>query len=501
MATISQATEVVRIRNKVLEEISKMTFEDRLERDVTSVMDIIVSEDGPRYRCCVHKEKAVLRQRINLTLSQPLDITQEEAATAALAGKVDEMPLVRVLPEACDQCPIDKYLVTDACRNCLAHNCIHSCPKKAIMVVQNRAYIDKSRCVECGLCKRSCQYGAIIEVSRPCERACAVKAIIAGGDRKAVIDQEKCVECGACREACPFGAVEDSSVIVQVIREILAGKQVYAMLAPAFAGHFGPRTKPGQMVDVVKQLGFYDVQEVAYGADIVTINEAKEFLETVPKERAFMTSSCCPAFVSMVEKHFPDVKTAVSSTVSPMVATARLIKENNPDAITVFIGPCIAKKAEARKYAELVDYALTFEELAAMIKGKGLEIDFVPDNGFQSVASSTANGFACAGGVAKAVQAAIASLDPEAAVNPLNAEGLENCAEVINQLTSGKVQANFLEGMSCPGGCIGGPGGLANVRVASKMVDNFAKESTTANAMGNKPARIDCEKIGHWHNK
>lgn len=499
MAILSQATEVVRIRNKVLEEICKMTYEDRLERDIVSVMDIIVSEEGPRYRCCVHKEKAVLRQRINLTLSQALDITQEEAATAALAGNIEEMPLVRVLPEACDQCPIDKYLVTDACRNCLAHNCIHSCPKKAIMVVQNRAYIDKSRCVECGLCKKSCQYGAIIEISRPCERACPMKAIIAGGDRKAVIDQGKCVECGACREACPFGAVEDSSVIVQVIREILAGKQVHAMIAPAFAGHFGPRTKPGQIVDVIKQLGFYDVKEVAYGADIVTINEAREFLDTVPKKRPFMTSSCCPAFVSMVEKHFPNVKDMVSSTVSPMVATARLIKEYNPDAVTVFIGPCIAKKAEARKHANLVDYALTFEELAAMMKGKGIEIDVVLDNGFESAASSTANGFACAGGVMKAVQAAVASLDSTVKIQPLNVEGLENCAEAINQIGSGKLQVNFLEGMSCHGGCIGGPGGLANVRVANKMVDNFAKESKLSNAMENKPARIDSEKAGHWH--
>ena len=493
-------TEVVRIRNKVLEEISRMAYEGRLEKDIVGVMDIIVSEAGPRYRCCVHKEKAVLRQRINLTLSQPLTITQEEAATAALAGNVEELPLVRVLPEACDQCPIDKYLVTDACRNCLAHNCIHSCPKKAIMVVQNRAYIDKSRCVECGLCKKSCQYGAIIEVSRPCERACSVKAIIAGGDRKAVIDQEKCVECGACREACPFGAVEDSSVIVQVIRQIMSGKQVYAMLAPAFAGHFGPRTKPGQIIDVIKQLGFCEVKEVAYGADIVSIIEAKEFLDTVPNERPFMTSSCCPAFVSMVEKHFPNVKDMVSSTVSPMVAAARLIKEDNPDAVTVFIGPCIAKKAEARKYANLVDYALTFEELDAMIKGKGLEIDVVPDSGFESVASSTANGFACAGGVMKAVQEAVASLDPTAILQPLNVEGLENCAEAINQIGSGKVQANFLEGMSCHGGCIGGPGGLDNVRIANKLVNNFTKESKVSNAMENKPARNDSEKPGHWHN-
>lgn len=496
---ISQTTEVVRIRSQVLEEITKMAYENRLEKDIVNVRDIIVSEEGPRYRCCIHKEKAVLRQRINLTLSQSLKLSQEEAAAAAMAGKVEDMPLITVMPEACDQCPIDKYLVTDACRNCLAHNCIHSCPKEAIMVVQNRAYIDKNRCVECGLCKKSCQYGAIIEISRPCERVCAVKAIVAGGDRKAVIDQKKCVECGSCREACPFGAIGDSSAVVQVIQYILNGKQVYAMLAPAFAGHFGPKTKPGQIVEAIKQLGFYAVQEVAYGADIVTLNEAKEFLETVPEQRPFMTSSCCPAFVTMIEKHFSDIKDRISSTVSPMLATARLIKANNPAAVTVFIGPCIAKKAEARKHAGLVDYALTFEELTAMFAGKGIELDLVPDKGFESAASGTANGFACAGGLVKAVQSAVAGLDPEAIVKPLNAEGIESCAEAVQQLRAGKVEANFLEGMSCYGGCIGGPGGLANVRVAKKLVDNFTQKSAAATALDNESAAIDNEKTGHWH--
>ncbi len=498
MAT-TQTTEVVRIRGRLLEEVAKLAYAGRLEKDIMGIMDSIVSEDGPRYRCCVHKERAVLRQRINLTLSQSLDISQEEAVAEALAGKVADVPWLRVLPEACDQCPIDKYLVTDACRNCLAHNCIHSCPKKAIMVVQNRAYIDKSRCVECGLCKKSCQYGAIIEISRPCERACAVGAIVAGGDRKAVIDKDKCVECGICREACPFGAIGDSSVIVQVIRQILAGKKLYAMLAPAFVGHFGPRTKPGQIVNAIKKLGFYAVKEVAYGADIVTLKEAQEFLDTVPSQRSVMTSSCCPAFISMIEKHFPDVKDMVSSTVSPMVATARVIKENDPEAVTVFIGPCIAKKAEARKYAELVDYTLTFEEVAAMITGKGLDIDLMLDDGFESAASGTGNGFACAGGMAEAVVAAVASLDPDAIVKPVNAQGLENCAEAIKQIRSGKIEANLLEGMSCSGGCIGGPGALGNVRVANKLVENFAKQSTAANAIANEAAKTDSEKLGHLH--
>ncbi|HWR42722.1 4Fe-4S dicluster domain-containing protein [Sporomusa sp.] len=496
---VSQVTEVVRIRSKVLAEIARMAYEDCLERDIGSMMDTIVSEAGPRYRCCVHKEKAVLRQRINLTLSQPLHLTQEEAAAGALAGEIEDMPFIHVLPEACDQCPIDKFLVTDACRNCLAHNCINSCPKKAIMVVQNRAYIDKTRCVECGLCKKSCQYGAIIEISRPCERVCSVQAIIAGSDRKAVIDQDKCVECGACREACPFGAIGDRSLLVQVIQQIKTGKQVYAILAPAFAGHFGAKTKPGQMINAIRQLGFHEVKEVAYGADIVTIKEANEFLETVPEQRPFMTSSCCPAFVALVEKHFADMKDMVSSTVSPMLAIAQIIKNSNPEAVIVFIGPCIAKKSEARNHSDLVDFALTFEEIDAMLTGKGIELSTVAESEFQSAASTTGNAFACAGGVAKAVQAAVAGLDPEATVKAHSAEGLENCANALKLIRSGKMEVNFLEGMSCTGGCIGGPAGLANARVASKLVATFAKNSTVKSALNNRPAQSDSEQPGHWH--
>ncbi len=496
---ISQVTEVVRIRSKVLAEIARMAYAGSLEKDISSMMDIIVSEAGPRYRCCVHKERAVLRQRINLTLSQSLNLTQEEAAAGALAGEIEDMPFIHVLPEACDQCPIDKFLVTDACRNCLAHNCINSCPKKAILVVQNRAYIDKTRCVECGLCKKSCQYGAIIEISRPCERVCAVKAIIAGSDRKAVINQDKCVECGACREACPFGAISDRSLLVQVIQQIKSGKQVYAMLAPAFAGHFGAKTRPGQMINALKQLGFHAVQEVAYGADIVSIKEADEFLETVPAQRPYMTSSCCPAFVALAEKHFADMTACISSTVSPMLAMAQIVKKNNPEAVIVFIGPCIAKKSEARSNSDLVDFALTFEELDAMFSGKGIDLSAVADSEFQSAASTTANAFACAGGVAKAVLAAVAGLDPEVKVKAHSAEGLDECANALKQLRSGTLDANFLEGMSCVGGCIGGPAGLANARVAGKLVAVFAKSSPAKSALNNRAAQADSEQAGHWH--
>ncbi len=297
---MSQVTEVVKIRRKVLTEIARMTFDGSLKDNISDILNTVVTEEGPRYRCCVHKERAVLKDRINMALSQPISSNIQEAAQRALNGEIADLPIVNVLPEACDRCPIDKFLVTDACRNCLAHQCIASCPKKAIMVVQNRAYIDKTKCVECGMCKKSCSYGAIIEISRPCERACDLKAITAGADRRAVIDYSKCVECGACKIACPFGAISDRSTIVQLIRDFKV-KRVYAILAPAFIGQFGLKVRPSQVIHALKQIGFYDVREVAFGADIVTVQEVKEFAGSVPASRKFMTTSCCPAFIVMIE--------------------------------------------------------------------------------------------------------------------------------------------------------------------------------------------------------
>ena len=284
---MAQVTEVTKIRRKVLSELARFAYDGTLKENINSIVYSVVTEDGPRYRCCVHKERAVLKDRINLALSQPIFTPLEEAAQNALEGNRADTPVITIMPEACDQCPIDKFLVTDACRNCMAHNCIASCPRKAIMVVQNRAYIDKTKCVECGLCKQSCQYGAIIEISRPCERACDLGAIKADQKRKAAIDYQKCVQCGSCKVNCPFGAISDQSAIVQVIQEIKSNKKVYAMLAPAFIGQFGPKVNPGQVMNALKQLGFDEVQEVSFGADIVTIEETKEFIETVPKERAF----------------------------------------------------------------------------------------------------------------------------------------------------------------------------------------------------------------------
>lgn len=496
---MAQVTEVAKIRRKVLAEISRLAFQGQLAENIRKIPKTVVTEEGPRYRCCVHKERAVLKDRINMALSQKVGTALERAAEQALAGKIADIPVLSVLPEACDKCPIDKFMVTDACRNCLAHNCIASCPRKAIMVVQNRAYIDKTKCVECGLCKRSCSYGAIIEISRPCERACDINAITAGSDRRATIDYEKCVQCGACKISCPFGAISDRSMLVQVIQQIKANKPVHALVAPAVAGQFGVNVKLGQVISALKKIGFSAVEEVAVGADIVTIEETKEFAARMSENENFMTTSCCPAFVGMIDKHYPEIRSKVSTTVSPMVASGTVVKQQSPDAITVFIGPCIAKKVEALQYPNLIDYVLTFEELASMFVGAGINIAELEAANNEAAASSDGQTFAKAGGVLAAVVNAAKELAPDTVLKAQRCEGLLNCKQALMGIQQGKTEANFFEGMACVGGCVGGPGTLNDSRLTTKLVETQAASAPIKTSPENTFAVEEIAKGHHLH--
>lgn len=498
-----QITEVVKIRRRVLAELARLAFQGSLEEDIQDILQIISAEDGVRYRCCVHKEQAILRQRINIALHQPVATSLKKAAGNAWAGMRAELPAVNVLPEACDKCPIDKMLVTDACRNCLAHHCINSCPKKAIVSVQNKAYIDNHKCIECGMCKNACPYGAIIEIRRPCERACDLGAIKSGEDRRATINEALCVSCGACATACPFGAISDTSSIVQVIQALRSEKRVYAILAPAFVGQFGFRFTTEHVVAALKQLGFYDVREASVGADIVVLEETKEYVRTVPFRRPSMTTSCCPSFVQLVKKHIPELKERVSSVVSPMIATARWIKEEDPDALITFIGPCFSKKAEAQQEGKAVNFVLTFEEMSCMLIGCGSTLENIkPENEYKTNASHDGNAFACAGGVAAAVGNSLHSLFPEVAAALKHCEGLGECLKELKNMRDGKSTTTVLEGMACNGGCIGGPGTLLDFRVVRKQIEKYSRaaenkhsfESTLAVKQAKNNSAI-------WHDK
>lgn len=485
----------VKLHRKVLTEVARQAFQGTLADEVKQITYTVVSENGPRYRCCIHKERAVLRDRISLAVGRDVNEKMQVSVEKALAREVlKDAPVLNVLPEACDQCPLDRFIVTDACRNCIAHNCIMVCPKRAITIHQNRAYIDQSKCVECGACKRACPFGAIIEIRRPCERACAIDAISADTNRRAKINPEKCVECGACKVACPFGAIADRSFIVPLIQEIKLGRPVYAMVAPAFVGQFGPTVSPKRVFNAMKKLGFTGVYEVALGADMVTLFEAEEFIETVPAERKFMTTSCCPAFADLIRKHMPEILPHMSSTTSPMVATAEIVKMEHPDAVKVFIGPCSAKKSEAKRYPDLIDYVITYEELAAMMVGAGINVSEMPEEDISFVASKHGTIFGRAGGVLEAVAETIKFTHPDIEVKGAKCDGLANCKTMLLQLKAGKLDANIMEGMACFGGCVGGPGTLMDARVTAKLVDNFAKTVPYDQAEKNELAK---EQVNH----
>ena len=471
-----ELTVTAQLRRMVLEHISRYTWNDAL---IDHVYDILkeVQEDSSRYRCCVYKERAVLKNRIDMVLGQDCDENIIEAAKKTLFNpERRDLPVIDVLPAACDQCPIEKYYVTDMCRHCITHKCMDNCPKKAITRIQDRAFINRELCVECGRCKQSCPYGAIIEINRPCVRACAVNAISMGENRKAVIDHEKCVSCGACRNACPFGAIDERSNIVRVIKALKSSRKVIALVAPSVIGQYGFKIKPGQVYAALKKVGFNEIIEVGVGADITAKKEAIEYVEKVPAELNFMTSSCCPAFVKLVKRHLPDLAHHVSETPSPMVSAGILVKSKFPNATTVFIGPCIAKKAEAYEHSDVIDYVLTFEELMCMCEGKDIYVEELDDTEYQRDASKLGLGFALTAGVSAAVVDTVQAVGGSVRKGHY-AAGVDTILRDLKAVGDGKIDCSYFEGRACPNGCIDGPGTVGDFRLTNVALTNYAKSA------------------------
>lgn len=481
-------TELTRIKRRVYMSLARMAIKGQLTEKVDDLPELLATPDTPRYRCCEYKEQAILRQRIKLALGFEPDLYKHKSIgelteTLEEAGTSDH--IVQVLSIACDRCPIDKFMVTDACRNCLAHSCVNTCPKNAIFIIDNRAFMDQSRCIECGRCYESCPFGAIHQNSRPCERSCAVNAIRAGVSRKAEIDYDKCVSCGNCIIGCPFGAIGDQTEIVQVVRMLKnSAVKVNAVIAPSFVGQFGVKVSPGAVKAALYQIGFAEVYEAALGADMVAMNEVHELQTKLAAGQPLMTSSCCPAFAGLVEKHFPEMADKVSSTVSPMLAVARAIKQADPACKVVFIGPCIAKKLEARqeKLTEVnapksIDAVLTFEELECILPGFGINLqEYDP---VEEIVDASRHGrnFAFAGGLRGVIAEVMQAEGQAQLLKAVQVDGLVNCKNALKEISEGKLECNFIEGMGCQGGCVGGPGSLANGKITAKLVQNFANQS------------------------
>ena len=372
--------------------------------------------------------------------------------------------------------------MTENCQNCLAASCQKVCPKGAISFVNGKSHIDPEKCIKCGKCAGACPYHAIIHLERPCQAACGMDAIASDEHGRAKIDQDRCVACGQCLVSCPFGAIVDKGQIFQVIQSILKGDRVIAIVAPAFIGQFSGKVSPGKFVTAMKQLGFDRVMEVAIGADLCTIEEAKDFLEKVPEKQDYMATSCCPAWHSMIEKLFPGEMHKISMTLTPMVFTARMVKKDFPGCKVVFVGPCAAKKLEAIR-ADIrsdVDFVLTFEELQGMFEAKQIDFDTVEEQDYLNEGTGAGRGFAVSGGVAKAVTDLVHEQYPDMEIQTARAEGLRECRKLMMLAKAGKFKGCLLEGMACPGGCVAGAGTILPVDKAAKLVEKYSREAAAA---------------------
>ncbi|ABZ84187.1 ferridoxin/ hydrogenase, putative [Heliomicrobium modesticaldum Ice1] len=466
-------TTIQMIRHEVFYQVAKMAMEGSLQAHREFIPVIVFQGNKARFRCCVYKERAVAAERVRLACGEaPQSGVAYEAAESGIPD-----PLVRVIAIACDECPVDRFTVTGACRGCITHRCIEACPVDAIAQINRLAYINQQKCIECGRCHQVCPYGAITDMQRPCIKACPVKAIQYGEDKIARIDPNKCVSCGHCAVSCPFGAISDLSYIPQAV-EMLKTQDgtVHAVLAPSVASQF-PGISIGQVHHALKKLGFAAVHEAALGADMIVDHEAKELAEKL-KEGSFLTNSCCPAFVSLIEKHFPTLKGNISTSVSPMVAVGRYVKKLHPEAKTVFIGPCYAKKVEIGlpKCKGHIDLALTFEEIFAMFDAAGISLADCPDEPLQQ-ASPFGRRFARCGGVSEAIAQALKEAGVQVELKPVQVDGLDACIKVLRQAKVGRPPGNFIEGMACVGGCVGGPASLNHTRKARQIIDTYSEET------------------------
>ena len=455
-------TKVQHLKYKVLREVARQAWADTLLENVLDIPKTIVPGKTSTMRCCVYKERAILSERVRI----------------AMGGDKENPNVIEVIDIACDECPAAGYEVTDSCRGCLAHRCEDVCKKGAISFDHNHvAHIDKSKCIECGACAKVCPYSAIINRKRPCQIACKVKAISINDDNAAAIDNNKCIQCGACVYQCPFGAISDKSYILNVIDLIKKSEdnskyKVYAMVAPSISSQF-TYAKLGQVVKGLKELGFFTVVEAALGADMVAQAESKELAE-----KGFLTSSCCPAFVQYIEKSFPQLKEFVSHNLSPMATLAKYIKLTDPTAKVVFIGPCTAKKAEAQleSVKPYVDTVLTFEELQALFDSRDIDLTALEEDVLDN-ASYYGRIFARSGGLSDAVKQGLIEQNIDFELKAIPCDGIEACRTALLRKSKNVLDANFIEGMACVGGCIGGAGCLTHGEKNKSQVDEYGKEA------------------------
>ena len=472
---------VVNLRMEVISRIAKLFWEEKLVEEIDKIPYIMRPRDFKEMsRCCLYKDRAILRDRILAILGVRLEDHPDDSiplahfAEKALVDSQPNWPFLTVCDVACHGCGKARYFVSDACQNCVARSCQSACHFGAISIVNGRSFIDPNKCRNCGMCHAACPYQAIVHLNVPCEGACPVQCIHKGESGRAEIDFDKCTSCGRCMQACPFGAVMERSEVLEVLITLSSSAHVTALVAPAIAGQFkGGLTR---IVTALKKLGFDEVIEVAAGADVTSEREAREFVERMQEGKSFMTTSCCPAYVEAVRRHAPELLPYVSNTKTPMHYTAEISRQRNPETVNVFIGPCVAKRTEGLN-DPLIDFVLTFSEVEALFISKDIDVATCEEAELEHP-SGAGRGYAITGGVAAAVKKMVGD---KYEVKPILINGLTTKAlKTMVAYTKGKCPGNLIEVMTCPGGCVGGAGVFADPASATRLVDKFAQSSPGA---------------------
>ncbi len=465
---------VMIVRHELLANLVKLWKENQLiERIDRLPIELTPRKAKVQGRCCVHKERAVWRYKSFPLLGFDMQDEEDEltplsefARRALLRDKITKENLMCVIDEACSSCVSVNYEITNLCRGCVARNCYMSCPKDSIRFKKNgQAEIDHDTCISCGKCHQSCPYHAIVYIPIPCEEVCPVKAISKDEYGVEHIDESKCIYCGKCINACPFGAIFEISQVFDILQSLRNRERMVAIVAPAVLAQF--KSPIEQVYGAIKAIGFTDVVEVAQGAMDTTCHEGAELMEKLHEGQPFMTTSCCPSYIQLAEKHIPDMKKYISSTGSPMYYTAQRVKKQYPDAKVVFVGPCVAKRKEVRMDPN-VDYAMTFEELGSILKGLDIRFEETQTYSVLFTSSREAHGYARSGGVINAVKTYL----KDDTVNAVQVANLtkKNVALLRTYAKTGKAPARFIEVMACEGGCVTGPCTYAESTPAQKLL-------------------------------
>lgn len=474
--------QILNLKKEIMTRLIEAFLSDDFENNVQKIPYAMRPRNyDVAFRCCIHKERAVIRDRIIAGLGFSIENDDEitllsEYAKRATQRTEPEKEILTVLQDACKGCVPSRMHVTDLCQGCVARPCKGSCKFGAISIVDGRSVIDSSKCKNCGLCMQACPYSAITRIVVPCENACPVDAIRKDESGHAKINfEEKCISCAKCLSSCPFGAIHEKSQMIDILSRIKEGKRVVAMLAPAVVGQF--KDPIGKVKTALLKAGFKDVVEVAHGADITTRREAKDFIERMENGDGFMTTSCCAAWNELVKKHIPEIKKFVSDTHTPLYYSAEIEKQKDKDCVTVFVSPCATKRKEGLDN-ENVDYVMNIQELNSLFDAMKINLKECEEAAFDVESSKQGRNFPVTTGVAGAVKDALELQGKGETVKPYVISGINK--QVIRELKKfakdeGCASGNLIEIMSCEGGCVGGPSTFCMPRNAVKQIKAYVE--------------------------